>query len=105
MAAPRSAQTPAPGSGRGWLWKGMLSARRRSTACTALGITQERQQQQLCGWRSHLVLVKWLLDNSGDEAKNLAKLTLQMGTDTAHLKQLLCSTLLFLALHLNACMA
>lgn len=62
-------------------------------------------EQHLHGWRSHLMLVEWLLDNRGDEAKNLAELTLQRGTDTAHLKQLLCSTLLFLALHLSACMA
>lgn len=78
-------------------WQGMLSARRSSTACTALGITREQQAAALCQEEP--------LDNSGDEAKNLANLALQRGTDTAHLKQLLCSTLLFLALHLSACMA
>ena len=37
---------------------------------------------------SHLLLVWWLPGSSGVEGKNLANLTIQRGTDTAHLKQL-----------------
>lgn len=71
---------------------------------------QEEQHCLHCSWHHPRATAAALcqeqpLDNSGDEAKNLANLALQRGTDTAHLKQLLCSTLLFLALHLSACMA
>lgn len=95
MAAPRAAQTPAPGPGRGCSVPG-------GGAQPAL-LLASLSSSSVAGGAS--LLVGWQLDNSVDEAKNLDKLTLQRGTDTAHLKQLLCSTLLFLALHLSACMA
>lgn len=96
LAAPRAAQTPAPGPGRGCSVPG-------GGAQPALLLASHSSSSSVAGGAN--LLVGWLLDNSGDESKNLSKLTLQRGTDTAHLKQLLCSTLLFLALHLSACMA